>query len=218
MPSAHTWRQNLRLKRLSLVWRPTVANSRLLHGDLAQSGDDRAFGQVAVANHLAAALGVKLLTSFQPLSDFHLDSLGKQLLGAVAEDARQNIPGRDWQANIRSVNFLHGGVLLGKKFVGKTPFSPSTPPSSTSRRTQHSVIAPFRPDVVLLDIGLPDMDGWELAPLLRKDNPALKIVAITAYQSWEDQQNSKDAGIDLHIGKPIQREQILELLATVAAD
>jgi len=76
----------------------------------------------------------------------------------------------------------------------------------------------FRPDVVLLDIGLPDMDGWELAPLLRKDNPALKIVAITAYQSWEDQQNSKDAGIDLHIGKPIQREQILELLATVAAD
>ena len=76
----------------------------------------------------------------------------------------------------------------------------------------------FRPDVVLLDIGLPDMDGWELAPLLRKDNPTLKIVAITAYQSWEDQQNSKDAGIDLHIGKPIQREQILELLATVAAD
>jgi len=32
----------------------------------------------------------------------------------------------------------------------------------------------YRPDVVLLDVGLPDMDGWELAPSLRRDNPLLK--------------------------------------------
>ena len=71
----------------------------------------------------------------------------------------------------------------------------------------------FRPDLVLLDIGLPDMDGWQLAPLLRGDNSALKIFALTAYQSFDDRQKSKDAGIDLHVGKPITREKLLNLLA-----
>ena len=79
-------------------------------------------------------------------------------------------------------------------------------------------IPSFRPDVVLLDIGLPDMDGWELAPLLRRDNAALKIFALTAYQSFEDRQKSKDAGIDLHVGKPLQREKVAWLLALAAGE
>lgn len=74
----------------------------------------------------------------------------------------------------------------------------------------------FHPDVVLLDIGLPDMDGWELAPLLRGDNAALRIFALTAYQSFEDRQKSKDAGIDLHVGKPVGRETVRRLLDLVA--
>lgn len=71
----------------------------------------------------------------------------------------------------------------------------------------------YRPDVVLLDIGLPDMDGWELAPCLRRTNPAIKIFAVTAYQSLDDRQRSQDAGIDLHLGKPLRRETILSLLS-----
>jgi CheY-like chemotaxis protein len=76
----------------------------------------------------------------------------------------------------------------------------------------------YRPDVVLLDIGLPDMDGWELAPVLRRENPSVKIFAMTAYQSLEDRQKSKEAGIDLHLGKPIRRDVILGLLGQAAAD
>jgi CheY-like chemotaxis protein len=73
-------------------------------------------------------------------------------------------------------------------------------------------LSSYRPDVVLLDIGLPDMDGWELAAFLRRDNPSLMIVAVTAYQTAEDRQKSKDAGIDLHLGKPVYRKNILRLL------
>jgi len=76
----------------------------------------------------------------------------------------------------------------------------------------------FRPDVVLLDIGLPDMDGWELAPLLRQEDPGLTIIAITAYLSLDDRQRSKAAGIDLHVGKPLRRDRIQKLLALVATD
>lgn len=73
----------------------------------------------------------------------------------------------------------------------------------------------YRPDVVLLDIGLPDMDGWELAPLLRRENPTLKIFALSAFQAIEDRQRSHDVGIDMHLGKPISRETVLRLLAEV---
>lgn len=76
----------------------------------------------------------------------------------------------------------------------------------------------YQPDVVFLDIGLPDADGWELAPLLRGDDAALKIFALTAYQTFEDRQKSNDAGIDLHLGKPISREKVLGLLSLIASD
>ena len=74
------------------------------------------------------------------------------------------------------------------------------------------VMSRYRPDVVLLDIGLPDMDGWELAALLRRERPSTKIFALTAYQSFEDRQKSKDAGIDLHLGKPVTKEKVFWLL------
>ena len=77
----------------------------------------------------------------------------------------------------------------------------------------------YQPDLILLSIGLPDMDGWELAPLIRSQHPSAKIVAITAPQSacqfTMDRQRSFDAGFDLHLRKPLLREQVMRLLATV---
>lgn len=82
----------------------------------------------------------------------------------------------------------------------------------TGYQTQEALRS-YQPNVVLLDIGLPDMDGWELAPLIRRQHPTTRIVAVTAYQFPEDRQRSMDAGFDLHLGKPILREQVLQLLA-----
>jgi CheY-like chemotaxis protein len=73
----------------------------------------------------------------------------------------------------------------------------------------------FRPDVVLLDIGLPDMYGWELARWFR-DDPALsraRIIAISAYSTEEDRQRSRDAGIDEFMAKPLNRSALTGLLA-----
>jgi two-component system CheB/CheR fusion protein len=69
----------------------------------------------------------------------------------------------------------------------------------------------YRPDLVLLDIGLPDMNGWELAKELKSLCP-VKIAAVTCYRSAEDCRRSLEAGIEWHLGKPARREQILELL------
>ena len=61
------------------------------------------------------------------------------------------------------------------------------------------------PEVVFLDIGLPHIDGFEVAQRMRA-NPRLRqarIVAITGYGRDEDQRRSREAGIDLHLTKPV---------------
>jgi CheY-like chemotaxis protein len=70
------------------------------------------------------------------------------------------------------------------------------------------------PDVVLLDIGLPGMGGWEVARKLQA-LPADKrplLVAVTAYGQDEDRRRSREAGIDLHLTKPIDAKQLQQLL------
>jgi CheY-like chemotaxis protein len=73
----------------------------------------------------------------------------------------------------------------------------------------------YRPDVILLDIGLPDMYGWDLAREFRKD-PALsrtRIIAVTAYNDHEDQLRSQQVGINVHLGKPVPHGELARLLA-----
>lgn len=72
----------------------------------------------------------------------------------------------------------------------------------------------FRPDVVLLDIGLPGMDGYEVARRLREEfllQPLL-LVAVTGWGGEEDLRKSQQAGIDHHLVKPVDPEALSQLL------
>jgi len=72
----------------------------------------------------------------------------------------------------------------------------------------------FHPEVVLLDIGLPGMNGYEVARRLRAEYLAQPpfLVAITGYGQAEDRLRSERAGIDLHLLKPTDPEQLIGLL------
>lgn len=72
----------------------------------------------------------------------------------------------------------------------------------------------FLPQVILLDIGLPDIDGWDLAKTLKdKLEPVHPvIIAVTGFSSMEDRAKSKLAGIDYHLAKPSFRKELMELL------
>ncbi len=61
----------------------------------------------------------------------------------------------------------------------------------------------FKPDLILLDIGLPDMEGYEAAKRIRKNGYEGRLIALTGYDSEESRQKSKDAGFDAHLVKPI---------------
>ena len=81
-------------------------------------------------------------------------------------------------------------------------------------------IAADMPDVALLDIGLPRLDGYRLASLVRERWPdvPLFLVALTGYGRPEDRERAKKAGFDAHITKPVNINQLRSLLAQVAAE
>jgi CheY-like chemotaxis protein len=75
-----------------------------------------------------------------------------------------------------------------------------------------------KPDVVLLDIGLPGMSGYEVTPRLREclpDKPPL-IVAVTGYGEESDRRRSEEVGIDLHLVKPVEPLALMSLLSRFA--
>jgi CheY-like chemotaxis protein/nitrogen-specific signal transduction histidine kinase len=72
-----------------------------------------------------------------------------------------------------------------------------------------------RPQVVLLDIGLPGLDGYEVARRLRADSryDELRLIAVSGYGQDQDQKRSKEAGFDHHLVKPVDFQSLLVLLA-----
>jgi CheY-like chemotaxis protein len=72
------------------------------------------------------------------------------------------------------------------------------------------------PDVVLLDIGLPELDGYEVAKLLYRRLPHARrplLIAVTGLGQAEDCRRSYEAGIDLHLVKPLDPGQLLGVLS-----
>ena len=79
--------------------------------------------------------------------------------------------------------------------------------------------AVFRPDIVLLDIGMPEMDGYEVARRLRLEpwGENVLLVAQTGWGQPEDRRRTHDAGFDLHVTKPIDYAKLAKMLAAKSA-
>jgi len=72
----------------------------------------------------------------------------------------------------------------------------------------------YRPEVILLDLGMPGMNGFEVARSLRERGitPAPRIVAITGWGKPEDERRTREAGFDMHLIKPVEESQIRQAL------
>jgi CheY-like chemotaxis protein len=76
-------------------------------------------------------------------------------------------------------------------------------------------VATFSPDMALIDLGMPGLDGYETVSRIRQQrgNVHLILVAVTGYTGEEDKRRAYDCGFDLHVGKPMSVEKLQELLA-----
>ena len=87
--------------------------------------------------------------------------------------------------------------------------------TANDARTALHVVESYTPDVVLLDIGLPDQNGYDLAREMRA-MPLLKdilFVATTGFGQEQDRQRAEDAGFDVHLVKPVDPDVLNALLA-----
>jgi CheY-like chemotaxis protein len=75
-----------------------------------------------------------------------------------------------------------------------------------------AAIEHFTPDLALLDIGLPGMDGYTLARRLRELLPGVRLVALTGYGREPDRARALEAGFDAHLVKPVDIEVLLETI------
>ena len=75
----------------------------------------------------------------------------------------------------------------------------------------------FDPELVFLDIGLPEMNGYEVARRLREEAglARAKFIALSGYGTERDQRRSKEAGFDLHLVKPVDPRSLSSVIASV---
>jgi CheY-like chemotaxis protein len=80
--------------------------------------------------------------------------------------------------------------------------------------------ATFRPDVILLDIGLPKLNGYEACRRIREEpwGKNIVMVALTGWGQDEDRQKSREAGFNGHMVKPIDHAELMKLLASLSSE
>ena len=77
-------------------------------------------------------------------------------------------------------------------------------------------VASFDPDVIVLDIGLPVLDGYEAARRIRQQQRGDRrpiLVALTGWGREEDRRRTQEAGFDVHLVKPVDDKLLLKILA-----
>lgn len=69
-----------------------------------------------------------------------------------------------------------------------------------------------RPDLILMDLSLPRMDGWTAVRIIRQEQPSLPIIALTAHAMMGDRERAIEAGCNDYIAKPIDLQELARKL------
>jgi CheY-like chemotaxis protein/anti-sigma regulatory factor (Ser/Thr protein kinase) len=169
---------------------------------------------LAVARSLAELHGGTLAGFSEGLgrgSEFVLRlPLGTTLAGSAgARDAR---PG---PARGRRVLLVEDSADLRESMKILLELMGNTVIAAADGRTAIETARREEPDTVLIDIGLPDIDGYEVAQALRKDPRTrnLRLVALTGYATPEHRDRALRAGFDQHLAKPIDADQLQQALS-----
>jgi len=77
------------------------------------------------------------------------------------------------------------------------------------------MVAAVAPDIAFVDIGLPGVDGYEVARRLREHHKVLCLVAMSGYGQSEDRRKAVEAGFDMHLLKPVDPDRLSAIIAAL---
>jgi CheY-like chemotaxis protein len=79
-----------------------------------------------------------------------------------------------------------------------------------------ALILRLKPDVALVDVGLPTLDGYQVAERVRQvlDRGAVRLVALTGYGQESDRRRTQEAGFDAHLVKPAEMDALIDVLSS----
>lgn len=110
------------------------------------------------------------------------------------------------------LSFLSGGGEMGERMRAEVR-------TSDSASTALKMIKDWKPDVVVSDIGLPEMDGYDFMRRLREiegDGERIPAIAVTGYAGAVDESKALNAGYALHLSKPIELNKLAKAIARVS--
>jgi CheY-like chemotaxis protein len=137
-----------------------------------------------------------------------------------AADVPESVPAVPPQVNVRTEKQASRILVVDDNTDSARAFARLLKLLGHDAQTAHDgpeaieVARAYRPDVVLLDIGLPGMDGYEVARRLREDEQSkgLVIIAVSGYGQEDDRRRAREAGFDHHLVKPVDHEALLSVL------
>ena len=91
---------------------------------------------------------------------------------------------------------------------------------ATDGQTALTQAKQYHPDLILMDLSLPDIDGWEAVRLLRKmpEFRTTPIIAVTAHVSDGDKERALAVGCNIHVGKPFKNRSLLQTIEQLLED
>ncbi|HVX85412.1 MAG TPA: hybrid sensor histidine kinase/response regulator [Phycisphaerae bacterium] len=92
----------------------------------------------------------------------------------------------------------------------------AVPAVAASAAEAYVLLAEFKPDVILSDIGMPGEDGYQFIRAVRKNGIGVPAVAVTAFARTEDRARSLEAGFQSHMPKPVEPAELLTVIAELA--
>jgi len=134
-------------------------------------------------------------------------------------DVRADADGTDQPAPSRRVLVVDDNVSAAQSMAMILKLEGYDVQVAFDGRSVTETVRSFRPAAILMDIGLPGIDGYEVARRIRQD-PDLSsgidlLAALTGYAEPESRRRSRAAGFDQHLVKPVDPEAVLALLASL---
>ena len=92
--------------------------------------------------------------------------------------------------------------------------------TATNAREVLEVLRTWRPDIMLLDIAMPEMDGYDLLTAIRQEPSlhAIPAVAVTGHTYASDKQRAEDVGFARHIAKPVDIDTLLQIITELVPE